>query len=177
MSTAALALAVGIVRAQPTPGAASTSAQYKIGVVNMQHLLQNSEMRKREYDKLLVKVDELQAPIDRMSDEIEAAKEKYEEERDSMTEEQRVETKLEIESDYADYQNELGKRQKRVDTMEISVRKEIFMAIEAAINTVATDGNYHLVLSANSGPTGSVLYFSPTIDITTRVMEQLNSSQ
>jgi len=46
--------------------------------------------------------------------------------------------------------------------------------IEAVIAQIAEKDGYHLILNATKGTRASVVYNSPTIDITSRVLQDLN---
>ena len=148
---------------------------YKIGVVDMQAVLAKYEKRKQKYEELEQEVEQRQAGIDEMSEKIEAMKERYESEKDTMDPDELLALEKQIRDDYATYRSELDKQQRYIDNQEEMVLKEILKDVEAAINKLATEENYHLILNAKSGPRGSVLYHSPTIDITSKVLSALNS--
>lgn len=150
---------------------------YKIGVVDLQMIMANYDKRKEKYAELQKEVDELQKGIDALSQKIETMKKDYEAKKDQMTDEQRSEMRTQIETEYTNYRAELEKRQRLIDSKEERVLKEIFSDIDNAIQTIADKEGYHLVLNAKSGPRGSVLYSSPTIDITSKVLVTLQSSQ
>ncbi len=147
---------------------------YKIAVVDMQTVLASYEKRKAKYDDLQKQVDSLQSGIDKMSKDIEAARKDYEERRATLTDEERVKLETKITNDYANYQNELQKNQRQIDGMEELVLNEVLKDIQEAIEKIATDNSYHLVLNKGKGPRGAVLYASNSIDITPRILEQLN---
>ncbi len=171
---AILALVAGLTAGTANAQEGDSGKSYKIGVVDMQLLLAEYDKRKTKYDDLQAEVDKLQVDIDEMSKNIEAAKKKYEESRDSMTEDERFDMRTEIEADHARYQAELASRQRQIDTMEERVLKEVIKDVQAAIEKLAEAGNYHLVLNGRGSPRGSVLYHSPTIDITSKVLAELN---
>lgn len=154
--------------------AAAQESQYKIGVVDMQTVLAQYEKRKAKYEELQGQVDALQAEIDAMSAQIEAAKNDYERRRSEMSEAEMRELEAKIKADYSDYQNELNKSQQRIDSMEEQVLNEVLKDVKAAIDVVAENGNYHLILNNVSGPRGAVLYAHNSIDITSRILEHLN---
>jgi Skp family chaperone for outer membrane proteins len=157
------------------PASTQASTNYKIGVVDMQTILAEYNKRKAKYAELQKEVEALQKDIDDMSTRIETAKKSYEDGQGKMSDDDRFDLKTKIESDYATYRAELEKRQKLIDSKEERVLKEVLTDVEDAINKVAASENYHLILNAKSGPRGSVLYHSPTIDITSKVLAQLNS--
>ncbi len=149
-------------------------SQYRIAVVDMSVLMSEYNKRKEKYDELQREVDRLQQEIDAMSERIERAKEDYEARRATMTDDERFDKRAQIESDFAQYRGELERRQRLIDTQEERVLTEVIGDIERAIAQVAEREGYHLILNAAKGPRASVLYHSATIEITSRVLQQLN---
>lgn len=157
-----------------TPTAEAQDSSYKIAVVDMQTVLAKYEKRKSKYDDLQKQVDSLQSGIDTMSKSIEAAKADYDKKKDSLSEAELFKLETKIKNDYADYQNKLQQSQREIDGMEELVLREVLKDIQAAIEQIATSGNYHLVLNNSKGPRGAVLFASASIDITPQILTELN---
>lgn len=173
----ALALTAAAVLALIPAGAFSQSnegGQYRIAVVDMSLLMAEYNKRKEKYDKLQEEVDRLQVEIDSMSQRIEKAKEEYEANRVNMTDDERFDQRAKIEADFAQYRSELERRQRLIDTEEERVLKEVVDDIERVITATAEKEGYHLILNASKGPRASILYHSATIDITPRILQDLN---
>jgi len=154
--------------------ASAQDSEYKIGVVDMQAVLAGYDKRKSKYEELQKQVEALQSGIDAMSNKIQKARDDYEARKKSLTAEQLLELESKINADYSDYQNELRKSQQQIDSMEALVLREVVKDIQAAIEEVATKGNYHLVLNKESGPRGAVLYVHTTLEITSQILLYLN---
>ncbi len=166
--------AFAVVGAEPAR-AQDSGTQYRIAVVDMSVLMDEYEKRKEKYDELQREVDRLQEEIDAMSRRIERAKEEYEASRATMTDDERFNRRAAIESDFSDYRSELERRQRLIDTQEERVLVEIVGDIERTVAQVAESEGYHIIFNATPGPRASVLYHSATIDITSRVLQVLNS--
>lgn len=151
-----------------------SGSQYRIAVVDMSLLMSEYNKRKTKYDELQKEVDRLQQEIDAMSQRIEKAKEEYEAKKDAMSDDERFDKRSQIESDFVQYRSELERRQRLIDTQEERVLKEVVTDIEAVIAQIAEKEGYHLILNATKGTRASVVYNSPTIDITSRVLQDLN---
>ena len=175
LAMVALWASVGLAQAQAPKEKAGGAPQYKIGVVDMKTLVAEYDKRKSKYEALQKEVDELQAPIDEMSRKIEAAKKDYEEKKDTMTEEERFDMRSRIQADFAVYQSELKKRQQLIDSKEERVLMEVMKDIQEAVDQIAEKENYHLVLNAGTGARQMIVYHSPSIDITSKVLAVLNS--
>ena len=90
--------------------------------------------------------------------------------------EERDEFEDRVRSDYRHYQSELDRMQRDIDSMELRVIKKLFAEIDAAIAQVGADGDYHLVLDGTPKDTpGSVVYYSPTLNMTQKVVDYINS--
>ena len=173
-----LVAAVAFTTILSAPAAAQggeSGSQYRIAVVDMALLMSEYNKRKQKYDELQREVDRLQQEIDSMSQRIERAKEEYESRRASMTDDERFDKRSQIESDFVQYRSELERRQRLIDTQEERVLIEVVADIERVITQIAEREGYHLILNATKGPRASVLYHSATIDITSRVLQVLNS--
>jgi outer membrane protein len=169
----ALTLAAGCIYPGTAAAQEKENSGYQIRVVDMQVILAEYDKRKEKYADLQQEVEALQKDIDAMSDRIEANKKKYDEGA-GLTEEERSDLETQIKSDYAEYQSELKKRQLKIDSMEERVLKEVVKDIESAITRIAEKEGYHLILNARNGARSSVLYHSQTIDITSKVLLDLN---
>tara|TARA_R110001592_G_scaffold234706_1_gene492435 strand:- start:595 stop:1020 length:426 start_codon:yes stop_codon:yes gene_type:complete len=140
----------------------------------MSAVLAKYEKRKDKYADLQKKVDALQAGIDKMSKEIEASKADYDKRKKDLSDAELFALETKIKNDYANYQNELAKNQREIDGMEELVLKEVLKDIQDAINKVAEADNYHLILNDGKGPRGAVLYAAAGIDITPKILLELN---
>lgn len=169
-----LSLCCALFAALASTPAFAQDTNYKIGVVDMQQVMEKYEKRKAKYDELKKEVDTLQKGIDAMSEKIKTMKDDYEKRKQDLTAPELVALETKIKADYSDYQNELNKSQQKIDSMENIVLSEVLKDIQEAIQKVAEDGNYHLVLNNGGGPRGAVLYASNRIDITGQIIQQLN---
>ena len=147
---------------------------YKIAVVDMQEVLASYDKRKEKYEELQNTVDTLQKGIDELSAKIEAAKKDYDARRDSLSEEERFKLETKIQNDYTEYQAKLQQHQREIDRNEELVLREVLKDIQEKIVEIAEKENYHLVLNNGKGPRGAVLYASTSIDITPKLLLELN---
>jgi len=157
----------------------TSTTPYKVGVVDMSLLLKDNAKRKKKYEELQVEVDKRQATLDVIQATLEAKRTRWETERANMAEDEVLSLKNELEEESASFGSELQKQQRYIDNIEDRVLREVVRDIEAAIKRISAEENFHLVLNAKSDPRGflyfSVLYHSPTIDITSKVLEFLNT--
>jgi Skp family chaperone for outer membrane proteins len=155
--------------------AADTKA-YKIGVVNRKVIFDEYGKTKKEYEQLQAEVEKRQVTVTELSNKIDAQKTEYDKKKDSMSAAEREEFEAQVESDYRHYKNEMDRLQREVDGEELRVVKKLFGEIDRAIAEVGQAGNYHLVVDGTPKDTpGSIIYSSPTLDMTQKVVEYINS--
>ena len=173
---AAAAAAVDAPAGKAPAASGSESKAYKIGVVNRKEVFDAYTKTKTEYETLQQEVDGRQKKVDALSTQIDAQKKEYDGKKDSMTETERDEFKAKVESDYRQYRGELDRMQRDIDSMELRVVKKLFGDIDRAIARVGAEGDYHLVLDGTPKDTpGSVIYYSPTLNMTQKVIDYINS--
>jgi outer membrane protein len=147
--------------------------QYKIGVVNRKLVMKGYKKVDAEYNALKADVDAMQAEIDKLSTKIQAAKDKYDKEKDSMSPQERADVEAKVQSDYRQYQAEMQTKQGDIDSKEQRILKKGLTDIDEAVARLAQEGGYYLVLEGSKA--SAVIFYSPTIDMTQRVIELLNS--
>lgn len=161
--------------AQDKKTAAVPSGQYKIGVIDRKVVLDGYKKVETEYSKLQEEVDERQKEITKLSDQITADKEKYDEDKDSLSAEEKGEREAEIQNDYRNYQAKLQMQQAEIDSKERLLMKKIFGEIDKAVEKIGDKQGYYLILEGGIARSG-VIWYSPTIDISQKVVEALNST-
>lgn len=160
--------------ALPNAVAQEAGSQVKIAVVNLQEVVDQSNLRKAKYVELEKLRDSLQGDLDSLASRIESAQKDFESKAATLSDSDRVDRRTQIETDIRKWRAEMDSRQAQVDAEEKKIMKEVFDGIEKSINGIAEKEGYHLVLRAGALPTGSVVYFSPTIDITSKVLADIN---
>jgi outer membrane protein len=170
----ALLLLTGTLASRPAMAQEASGAQLRIAVVNLQDVIEQSEARKAKYAELEKLRATLQTDLDALAAKIEKAQKDFEASATKLGEDERIERKTQIETDITNWKAEMEKRQRQVDTEEKKIMKEVFDKVDATIKAIAEKENYHLVLRAGALPSGSVLYYSPTVDITSKVLGEIN---
>ena len=146
---------------------------YQIAVVDMQKLIAEYPKRKAKYEALQREVDAQQKGIDDMLKSIQTQEENLKSSAANMTDDQRRAAIDKIEQDRSAWRMEVERRQRNVDRQEEDVLREVLQDIEGAVSQIAMSQNFHLILN-KGGSSRSVVWFSPTIDITSSVEAVLN---
>ncbi|HOK08307.1 MAG TPA: OmpH family outer membrane protein [Candidatus Hydrogenedens sp.] len=171
-----LLLPVGMIFAQEPVKTQSSEASYRIAVVDVELVMREYNKRKQKYEELQKEVDSQQKELDNLMSRIEEDRKKLESGKSTMSDEEKLDLKMKIEQEAATYRAELEKRQKTIDSKEERIIRECLDDIQNAINVIATSDNYHLVFNAGKSLKSSLLFHSPTMDITSKVLTYLNSN-
>jgi Skp family chaperone for outer membrane proteins len=162
--------------AAPAGAAAVANGGYKIGVVSRFEALKAYEKRIAEYKKLEQERTALQVPLDKMLEDIKADQKRYDDSKATLSEADRKSLEDKIQSSMRDLQAESKKRQGQIDDKEKRVIESITGDFEKAVKQVGEAENYHLLIEGDDNVSNRiVLYFSPTINVTPKVIEYLNS--
>jgi outer membrane protein len=148
---------------------------YKIGVVNMREVFQQYNRQKAEYEKLKQDQEAKQAEIDKISQDITRDKERYEKEKATMSPDAREQLELAINGKLSTYQAEFKKLQDDIDLKERKLLKDLFQEISTAVQEVGQAEQYHLILEAGGDGGNAVLYYATPLNLTSKVVEHLNS--
>ena len=155
----------------------ASGASLKVGVVDRKQVFDSYNKQKQEFAALEKEVDALQGQIDALSKQLEDDKGKYESAKEggSMTDEQLDELEQKIKSDFRKYQTEFKRLQAEIDSKHARLIKKIKAEIDAVIAEVGVNESFDLILEGDLKSGTGVLYFSSKIDITSKVIEALNS--
>jgi len=150
---------------------------YKIGVVDQSKVFEKYQKQIDQFAHLEKerkdKEDELQAKINDLDQKLEDYKKK----KDTMTEDQRDAFETDYKSKMRDVKAQKDKYQSEINDKSVKVIRDLREDIRSQIQKIGAKENYHLILDADSDPraNSSVIYFSTTIDLTQRVIDDLNA--
>lgn len=170
---AVLALVAGLVHSQDSASKGSTA--YKIGVVDRKQVFEGYEKRKTEMGKLQQEVDVLQKKFEEQQDTIEARAKKYQEDKATLSEDERRRTEDEIQEDLKKYRSTFNDAQAEIDRKSKNLVRDIRDEINSTVQAVGTKEDYHLILEGDPNAGQGVLYFSTPLDMTQRVLAELNA--
>lgn len=156
-------------------GETDPSRAYKIGVVDMQRVMDDYNKRKIEVGKLEKEAEELRAAFKDREEKISKAIEDFKDSSEPLNDELRTEREDELrnnmhklESDARQADNDLKRKQRR---LKDSLLKDIMRAVDE----VAAAGNYHLIFEADPETRTGVLFYSTPLNMTQKVVDKLNS--
>ena len=148
-------------------------ADTKIGYVDLQRALNESETGKKAKAEFKVQVDKLQAKLKRQKDELDTLKDRLEKksvvmkEADRGTLEEEYRKKLrDFERDYKDSQADLQKK-------DNDLTAGIIRGLQEVIHQYGDQQGYTVILETNSN---AVVYGAKNADVTDAIIERYNSS-
>lgn len=169
------ALSLCALPAQAAEGTAvptASSTDYKIGVVDVEDVLNQYGKLKAEAETLKNERDRLQKEVDTKSDaltkEMEALKTAPEAERETKGEE----IQRKIRDFRADFQRMDGELEDKRIKLFARTRQDVIKTIQQ----IGNDEKFHLILQGDPNGRSTVIYFATPINITSRVIEKLNGA-
>lgn len=160
--------------APAAPAASTGGAGYKIGVVDIEQVIENYSKKINLMAELKKQVDADQAQVDTMTKELDGLQSEYKAQSDKMSDADKSAKQGRMRELVTKIKAETETRQGKIDQREGEIRREVFADVNTAIEAIAQAENYHLVLNSRSLPNSSVLYASPTIDMTSKVSAKLS---
>ena len=162
--------------AQTNEGGSGTAI--KIGVVNRKEVFDKYEKQIAEFKKLDADKAAKQSQIDQIEQKITKAQDQLKDEKKPLSAEDRAKLEQQVKADMLQYKQEFEKLQSDLDDRWARAIRGFREEIDAAVQVVAAEKNYHLVLECDpKSPTTGVVYFATGIDITQAVIEKLNSGK
>jgi outer membrane protein len=166
--TVALLLALTAVL---VPAGAAT-AQLKIGYVDLQRALNESEAGKAAKERFKVQVDKLQGDLKKKKDALDGLKEQLEKKSSVMKEEEARNMQKDYERKLRDfersYKDSQGELQQRDNELTVELLKELQVVIEQ----YGKENGYSMILEQSSS---SVLYGAPDLDLTEQIIARYNA--
>lgn len=173
-----LLAAAGVVYSQAVVSAQdSASGAYKIGVVNRKKVFDEYTRQKQEFEKLKKEMEGMQADIDKLQKEVEDLEATYMNRRESMAQTERERMEEDIAVKKMTYQTEFRKLQGLIDTRTRRLFDSLKGDIDSVVREIGANENFHMILDGDPDPqSGStVLFYSSTIDITSKVIDKINA--
>ncbi len=163
MKRAILILALGLFLGSPAFG-----AELKIGYVDLQRSLNETESGKKARADLEKLIKSKQAVIDEKGKEIERLKEELDKQSALLSEEAKKAKQDELDRKMGKYQRLVQEAQREVKKKETELTNEILKGLRKVIEELGREEKYTLILEKMEG---LVLYADSAIDLTDRVIK------
>ena len=151
-------------------GPAFSADPVKIGVVDLQKILETSNSGKAAQNELKVQRDKMQADMKQRGNEIQEIESRMQREAMVMSKETREEKEREHRIKVSDFQALQRKYQSELQEIERKLMGKLQTEITSLVSDIAKKDGYLLVIS-NIG----VIYSLPSTDLTERLIQELNA--
>ena len=153
--------------------AAEVSAQQiKIGYVDLQRALNESDAGKRAKERFKVQVDKLQADLKKQKDQLDALKEQLDKKSSVMKEDDARNLQKDYEKKLRDFERTYKDSQGELQQKDQELTVELLKELQGVIEQFGKEGGYSIILEQSSS---SVLYGSPDLDLTEQIIARYNA--
>src|SRR5512140_2184648 len=166
-------IAWGIIVGLFLPNVAFAESAPKIGYVDLQRALNESESGKKAKEEFKVQVDKLQAGLKKQKDEIESLKDQLEKKALVMKEEERANLEEEYRKKLRDFERNYKDSQTDLQKKDNELTGAIIHDLQDVIRSYGERENYLLIFENGSN---AVLYGAKNADLTDTIIQEYNSN-
>lgn len=173
-SLAIIGVGVGFVLVGSGLGVSAQGAgeDYKIGVIDMDVVVENYERRKDEVAAVQSTFDEREMALQQELETLRTRR--LELQQSSPNPNARFEQSLSLDDDVHELQQQLSKLQadkgRAGERLELILRRDIHFAIDA----LGSEENYHMLFQRSNDGGNDLVYISPTVNATSKLIDRLN---
>jgi outer membrane protein len=149
---------------------ATAQERVKIGFIDVQRAVSESQAGKRAKDRFQAQVKKAETDMLREKQELERLKNDLDKKGPLMKEEERRNLEADLQKRYVNYQRNAGDHQQELRQKENEIMGDILKELEQIVNEVGKAEKFTLILERSQ-----ILYSDQGIDITNRVIEVYNS--
>jgi outer membrane protein len=150
-------------------------AEFKMGVIDPQVILEKTKAGKRALDGLREYVSTRQKLLSRDEEELRNIEKQIKEQAPKLSETEKKDKETSFRSKIQDYQKRAQEFNQELQTKQKELVDEYMKKIAAATQTVADKGGFQLVLDKGSEQTVKiVIYNKDTIDLTDQVIKEFD---
>lgn len=150
----------------------SASAQeIKIGYVDLQRALNDSEAGRKAKEEFKKQVDKLQVDLKRKKDELDNLKDRLEKKALVMKEDERREMEKDYQRKLRDFERDYKDSQGELQLKDNELTRDLLLELQGVIAEYGKNGKYTVILELSSS---SVLYGDPSVDLTDQIITAYN---
>lgn len=150
----------------------SASAQeIKIGYVDLQRALNDSEAGRKAKEEFKKQVDKLQVDLKRKKDELDGLKDRLEKKALVMKEDERREMEKDYQRKLRDFERDYKDSQGELQLKDNELTRDLLLELQGVIAEYGKNGSYTVILELSSS---SVLYGDPKVDLTDQIIAAYN---
>ncbi|MBP1685693.1 MAG: putative Outer rane chaperone Skp (OmpH) precursor [Deltaproteobacteria bacterium] len=146
----------------------------KIGFVDMQRALLETDAGKKAQQELKDRADKAQSKLKKQKDEIDGLRERLEKQASAMKAEERATLEEDYRKKARTFDNEVQDSQAELQKKEKELTGAILKDLQAIILEYGQEQNYTVILGTD---TGAVVYGAKSADVTDTIVQRYNSGQ
>ena len=146
----------------------------KVGVVDLQKCIEQSNEGKRVYSSLKEKHDSMQERLNEKQKELAQMQKDIEKQSLMLSLDAKEDKQRDFERKRRDLGYLLQDMNEEMNKAEASARKKILQDVEEIVKTIAKKGDYDLILERR---TAGVMFISDPLDITEKIIEAYNKAK
>jgi outer membrane protein len=173
-------MALAIIFSVPTlaqtaaPAASAAPTVTKVGIVNIQAAIVNSNEGQRDFEALQKKFDPKRTELENLNKEIDELQKKFNTQGDKLNDEARGDLLKQIDAKKKTLQRNYEDANTDVQAQQNEIANRIGQKLVEVLDKYAKDNNYTLILDV-SGQTSPVLWAANSVDITKAVVDAYNT--
>ena len=152
--------------------AGAAAQQMKIGYVDLQRALNESDAGKRAKERFKTQVDKLQGDLKKQKDQLDSLKEQLEKKASVMKEDDARDMQKDYEKKLRDFERNYKDSQGELQQKDNELTVELLKELQGVIEQFGKEGGYSIILEQSSS---SVLYGSPELDLTEQIIARYNA--
>jgi outer membrane protein len=157
----------------PVIALGQTAQPTKIGYIDLQRVMLESERGKEAKKGLTDEADKLKKTLNQKQDEIQKLKDALEKQASTITPEARADKEKQYQSKLKDYQRLAGDYETDLRQKDAETSQQILKELEEVVRKMGDTEKYTLILERTQG---GILFGSPGADITEKVISLYNES-
>ncbi|MFH1261875.1 MAG: OmpH family outer membrane protein [Pseudomonadota bacterium] len=150
---------------------AARAVEAKIGIVNMQDILDTVEEGKKAKGQLERAVTERRKSLDDQQKEYKRLAESYEKQKLVLAPSALEEKRKELETKKEDLQQAVMSAQADMQKKDLELTGEIIKKIRQVVEKIGRDGNYTMIVEKNEG---GIVFNKDAADVTKQVIDEFN---
>jgi outer membrane protein len=156
------------------PAASATSASTKVGIVNIQAAIVNSNEGQRDFETLQKKFDPKRTELESLNKEVDELQKKFNTQGDKLNDEARGDLLKQIDAKKKTLQRNYEDANTDIQAQQNEIANRIGQKLVEVLDKYAKDNNFTLILDV-SGQTSPVLWAASSVDITKAIVEAYNT--
>jgi outer membrane protein len=170
----ALVLSVPALAQSATPAASAAPTVTKVGIVNIQAAIVNSNEGQRDFESLQKKFDPKRTELENLNKEVDELQKKFNTQGDKLNEDARGELLKQIDAKKKTLQRNYEDANTDIQAQQNEIANRIGQKLVEVLDKYAKDNSFTLILDV-SGQSSPVLWAASSVDITKPVVEAYNA--